>query len=310
MKRAGLLVLTLCMLTQAGGCAKPASVGSSGTSYSIYYSALGDENAESAVACETRLLREEEDQVSALMQALLSPPENQTLASPFPDGVRLLDWDLADGQLHLDLSEQFGGLTGVDLTVADACLALTFCQLEEVESVYVTVEGRELPYRAIQQLRTEDMSLYGGAEQPVSLGVNLWYPRSGEANLGVEYRQVTKTKDESLPQAVLSAWCEGPQHDSLAACMPQGSQVRAVTMADGVCTVDLSREFLDGMPADQTAGRLTIYALVNTLGELEPVDAVQLLIEGEPVASIAGVDTGEPIEPDRTLDPDLEPGTY
>lgn len=310
MKRTGVLILALCLLTQAGGCARPDGAVGSGTSYCIYYSALGDESAESAVACEARLLPEQEDQVPALMQALLSPPETQTLASPFPDGVRLLDWEVAGGQLHLDLSEQFGGLTGVDLTVADACLALTFCQLEEVESVYVTVEGRELPYRAIQQLREEDMALYGGADQPVSMGVNLWYPRSGEASLGVEYRQVTKTKDESLPEAVLSAWCEGPQHDSLEACLPQGSQIRAVSTADGVCTVDLSQAFLDGLPADEEAGRLILYALVNTLGELEPVDAVQLLIEGQPVEAIRGVATGEPIRPDRTLDPDLEPGGY
>ncbi|UQT50470.1 GerMN domain-containing protein [Flavonifractor plautii] len=60
---------------------------------------------------------------------------------PLPRGVRLLSWELEEGRLHLDLSEQYGGLSGVDLTVADACLTLTLCQVEGVESVYVTVEG-------------------------------------------------------------------------------------------------------------------------------------------------------------------------
>ena len=87
-------------------------------------------------------------------------------ASPVPDGVRLLDWELEEGCLHLDLSEQYGSLTGVDLTVADACLTLTLCQVEGVESVYVTVEGNEIPYRSIQQLTLEDVLLSTGQESP------------------------------------------------------------------------------------------------------------------------------------------------
>ena len=70
------------------------------------------------------------DPIPALVDALLSPPETQGLASPFPEGVRLLSWEVEEGRLHLDLSEQYGGLSGVDLTVADACLTLTLCQVE------------------------------------------------------------------------------------------------------------------------------------------------------------------------------------
>ena len=100
------------------------------------------------------------------MDALLSPPETQGLATPFPEGVRLLSWELEEGRLHLDLSEQHGGLAGVDLTVADACLTLTLCQVEGVESVYVTVEGREIPYRRVQQLGPDGLLLTDGTDVP------------------------------------------------------------------------------------------------------------------------------------------------
>lgn len=73
---------------------------------------------------------------------------------------------MEDGCLHLDLSEQYGGLTGIDLTIADACLTLTFCQVEGVEAVYVTVEGSEIPYRPIQRLTLEDVLLSTGQESP------------------------------------------------------------------------------------------------------------------------------------------------
>ena len=80
--------------------------------------------------------------------------------------MRLLNWDLEEGCLHVDLSEQYGSLTGIDLTVADACLTLTLCQVEGVESVYVTVEGDEIPYRPIQQLTPSDLLLSNGQEDP------------------------------------------------------------------------------------------------------------------------------------------------
>ena len=57
-------------------------------------------------------------------------------------------------------------LSGIDLTIADACLTLTFCQVEGVEAVYVTVEGSEIPYRPIQRLTLEDVLLSAGQESP------------------------------------------------------------------------------------------------------------------------------------------------
>ena len=74
--------------------------------------------------------------------------------------------EVEEGRLHLDLSEQYGGLSGVDLTVADACLTLTLCQVEGVESVYVTVEGREIPYRRVQQLGPDGLLLTDGTDVP------------------------------------------------------------------------------------------------------------------------------------------------
>ena len=72
----------------------------------------------------------------------------------------------ADGLGRLDLSGQYGGLTGVDLTVADACLALTLSQAPGVETVYVTVEGGEIPYRPIQDLGAGDVLFPGETAPP------------------------------------------------------------------------------------------------------------------------------------------------
>ena len=47
----------------------------------------------------------------------------------------------------MDLSEGYNGLSGIDLTLADSCIVLTLTQLEEVDRVYLTVEGEQRPFR-------------------------------------------------------------------------------------------------------------------------------------------------------------------
>lgn len=297
MKRAAILTLAVCLLLP--GCST-GQTGEEGT-YQVYYSALSDPKAESALAWEPYALPARVEPVPGLVRAMLDEPETTGLTSPFPSGVRLLSWELEEGRLHLDLSEQYGGLTGVDLSVADACLTLTLCQLEGVESVYVTVEGSEIPYRPIQQLTQGRILLEGGAEDPVYVGVELWYPKEDHSGLDGEYRQITVRGEETLPRAVLSAWLEGPRQEALYACMPEGAQVRSASVNDGICTVDLSVEFLTAMPSDQVETLLTVYSIVNTLGELEGVEAVQLLFEGETADFLNGVPLREPLIPDLEL---------
>ena len=72
-----------------------------------------------------------------LFSALMNGPTQKGLVSPFPQGVTLVSWELSDGLLTLNLSEQYGGLADVSLTLADYCLVLTMSQLAGVESVQI-----------------------------------------------------------------------------------------------------------------------------------------------------------------------------
>lgn len=303
MKKRRILALLGALLAAAAGCAAQAGQSAAGTgeTYLVYYSALSDPQGASAVEGEPRTLSEGQAEVPALFQALLAKPSTQGLSSPFPTGLRLLDWTLEEGQLHLDLSEQYYTLSGVDLTLADACLTLTLCQLEGVDSVYVTVEGDELPYRSMQHLSDGDILLDGGADEPMALDIELWYLTAGGRGLGVERRQIVKTVEQTVAEAVLSAWAEGPRQEGLLPCLPQGSQIRSVELRDGVCAVDLSQEFLQGLPEEESTAALMVYAMVNTLCQLEGVDAVQLYIDGSPAPAVGGLPLDQALIPDTTL---------
>ena len=303
MSKRGISVLLCAALLTASGCAaqEAGSGKQDGQSYVIYYSALSNEEGESAVEGERRVLSQGQETIPGLMELLLEQPQSTELTTPFPSGLQLLDWQLKEGVLHLDLSDQYYSLSGVNLTLADACLTLTLCQLEEVDSVYVTVEGHELPYRSIQQLSAEDILLAGGADEPMSLGVDLWYLRQGGQDLGVERRQIIKNVDQTVVEAVLSAWAEGPEEAGLSPCLPQGSQILSAQVEDGVCLVDLSPEFIQGLPGSETTAALMVYAMVNTLCELDGVEAVQLYIDGQPAPAVGSLPLDRALIPDTTL---------
>lgn len=101
----------------------------------------------------------EEPTVEDLMARLLSGPESEGLVSPFPRGTSLRSFYLKDSVAYINLSEAYGGLAGIHLTLADYAITLTLCQLPEVEGVSITVENDPIPFRYRQILTAADVLL-------------------------------------------------------------------------------------------------------------------------------------------------------
>ena len=76
--------------------------------------------------------------------------------------------------------------------------------------------------------------------------------------------------------------------------VPSTTQVRSVSVADGIATVDLTAPFATGPTPDSMLARLG--QLVRTLTGLQGATSVQLLVDGAPVAGMfPGVSTTGPI---------------
>lgn len=97
----------------------------------------------------------------ALLTALLAGPTQPELVSPFPRGVTLQSCALdGDGVLRVDLSEQYGALADVSLSLADYAIVLTLSQAEGVEKVEITAGGRQVSYRSHQMLSAGEAVLW------------------------------------------------------------------------------------------------------------------------------------------------------
>ncbi|HIY22598.1 MAG TPA: GerMN domain-containing protein [Candidatus Flavonifractor merdigallinarum] len=245
----------------------------------------------------------EENLAWAAVQALLDGPSGEGLSNPFPQGVEVRGLVVEDGILHLDLSEQYDGLSGVSLTLANACLTLTLCQLEGVEGLAITVEGLSSENTPATLLTPEQILLQGGEEDLVEMTAALWFPRSSGEGLGVEYRPLYLTGEASLSRALLESLLAGPTYESLSPVLPAGTEVRGVTVEDGICYVDFSAPFQEGLPEDESTLHLLIYSVVNTMaGNLDSIQAVQILVEGQRLAARDGLELERPLTPDASLE--------
>lgn len=97
--------------------------------------------------------------VEELVDALLAGPTQPGLVSPFPQGLSLQSWELADGLLTLNFSEQYGGLADISLTLADYCLVLTLSQVEGVDTVQIQSAGHTYHSRSHQTMKPEEAVL-------------------------------------------------------------------------------------------------------------------------------------------------------
>lgn len=120
----------------------------------LWFAAAHGSPQSAALGSETRTLPTGE----SLLPLLFQGPQSEELTSPFPAGTALRGSRVEDGTAYVDLSEAYGGLSGAELTLADACVVLTLCQLDGVDRVYITVEGEPRPYRD-QVLSPDDFLL-------------------------------------------------------------------------------------------------------------------------------------------------------
>lgn len=233
------------------------------------------------------------ESVPALLEGLLSGlPADSGLVNPIPPGTRVVSWSVENRVAQVELSEDYGELSGIDLTIADYCITLTLCQLPGVDGVRVTA-GEALRDRRV--LRAGDVIFSGAEEEPVDVPATLYFRRTGSGTLGSELRVFRLTEDEAPAKAVLEALIAGPQDDGLSTLLPPGVEVRSAWVDDGACHADFTAALLENIPEAPEDQELLISSIVETLCSLDTVERVELLVEGEPLTAYGSLDLSGPL---------------
>ena len=259
----------------------------------LWFAAPGDRQSREVTAALGSVSYTGTESVPALLEALLAgPPQDSELVSPFPPGTGAARWAVENRTAHVELSEEYAQLSGIDRTIADYCVTLTLSQLSGVDRVELSAGGE-----GMRVLRPGDVIFSGAEEEPVDVPASLYFRRTGSASLAFEMRVFRLTEDETPARAVLEALIDGPQDEGLVGLLPQELTVRYAWVDDGVCYADVSGALLAAAPDSRSEQELVISSIVETLCSLDKVDQVQLLVEGEPLTDYGGLDLSGPLLP-------------
>lgn len=100
--------------------------------------------SDGVIASEMREAAEHRNDHEYLLRMYLAGPESPELRRIFPKNIALVKLELNDGKALVVLNDAAARLTGLDLTIACACLTATVCELTGVASVTIRAETQPL----------------------------------------------------------------------------------------------------------------------------------------------------------------------
>jgi len=114
-----------------------------------------------------------------------------------------------------------------------------------------------------------------------TITITLYYANSNADKVVPEEREIVIGKDTQIERAIFEELQKDPKIAGLYSAIPEGTKLISVSTEGGVCTLNLSREFIDNNPGGSAGELMALYSIVNTLTALPDINEVQFLIEGQ-----------------------------
>lgn len=130
-----MIALLLVLLLLLPACSEAPSEG--GLRFYYLRSQIAYDSSDGIIAPEFHNSDEAENDLRSLLERYLKGPETAELRTPFPDGIELTQIHETDTCLELELSDHLGSLTGMELTLACACIAKTCFEISAVQEVRI-----------------------------------------------------------------------------------------------------------------------------------------------------------------------------
>lgn len=285
-KKTALLLALLTVLSALCACgAQPTKAENPVSFYYCDFSASHG-GGDGVLACETVDLGGSDVELETLLSRYFRGPQSPELSSPFPEGLCCEKMQLDGETLSLWLSEEYSELSGVWLSLTNACLVRTLTQFSFVSSVRIE-NGGMLTAQTDAPL-TEDSFLFADTsvlhpEQTVTL----WLVDAESGLLRAQSTSISVEDTARLPAQTLEALFAASTY------FPEGTACVELSVQGGFCVAVLSEAFLQ-CEENPDAALLAVRSVVATLCALEQIERVQLSVQG---GEIAGLDLADPMQP-------------
>lgn len=297
MKRMIALMLCLSLTLVLFGCREP-ELRTPGT---FYY--LRTETAytgcDGLIAPEQRELDGIQRDLSAIAELYCSGPVTDGLENPLPADAVFRSGALEGEVLTLNFSAQLAQLSGIELTSAAGCLARTFLGLTNARKLILKADGALLDGQSAMVLTMEDLELQDNSLERRFQDFTVYYTDMNRRYLIGQDVPMDLNDQESIPLQLLELLLTPAADSGLQSALPQGTRILGVSAQDGLCTVELSREFADRRFYSLTSQHLSLMSVVNTLTALPQVQRVEFVCEGSLLIRYGALNIPEPLVRDE-----------
>jgi spore germination protein GerM len=104
------------------------------------------------------------ESITHLLNLYFQGPADEMLVSPFPEKLNVISAHFSHNALDLILSDEFSDLTGIDLTVACACIARTCLLWDGVEAINIRVQDSKAEASQTILLTKDSIILHDGTD--------------------------------------------------------------------------------------------------------------------------------------------------
>lgn len=275
-------VFALCLLILlCSGCKKKEepSVPQAGV-YQIYY--LNSARTKLVSVDYATKTKDQEKLIGELAGQLLKAPADPDYQDVLGDKVTILDMKKEDNVLYLNFSKEYTAMKPTREILCRAACAKTFTQVPGVDYISISCAGQPLLDRSGSPVGAfsgadfvegiSDVNTYERVE------LKLYFANGTKDGLVPETREVVHNNNTSIEKLVVEQLIAGPQTAGDGPVLPKDTKLLNVSLTDNICYVNFDSSF--GSGDLEAAEYIPIYAIVDSLTELQTVNKVQITVNG------------------------------
>lgn len=224
---------------------------------------------------------DQETLIGELAGQLLVSSDNPDYHPAIGEKALLLDMKKEDNVLFLNFNKDYTAMKPTREILCRAALAKTFTQVEGIDYISINCDGQPLLDRQGNPVGAFSASDFVESISDVNsferVELKLYFANKNKDMLLAENREVVHNINTSLERLVVEQLIAGSQTGG-GAVLPKDTRILNVSLTDNTCYVNLDSAFLNGEV--DAADYIPVYALVNSLTELQTVNKVQITVNG------------------------------
>ena len=222
--------------------------------------------------------------VGEVLDELRKQPSDYDLRPVILSDVSLNAVSLNEGVLMLDFDTGYIKDQGREEILRRAAIVRTLTQIDGVDEISISIDGS--PLNDINGIpvgiMTSDMFIDNAGDEINSYErtkLVLYFANEEGDGLVQTTEAVAYNSNISMEKLVTEHIISGPLSNGLYPVTDPGVGLMGVTTKDGICYVNLSKEFL--VKQGKLTDEVVLYSFVNSLTELPNINKVQFMIDSE-----------------------------